>query len=104
MRAAVANAMLRRTLDSDLHSEADKLKQLLGKLLNQRTDEQISTTRSEIYASIIHNISGPLTAISGYGQLMSQRIGNSTRLKVGDLAFIKDGLQTITRPVRSEEH
>ena len=101
MRAAVANAMLRRTLDSDLQSEADKLKQLLGELLNQRTDEQISTTRSEIYASIIHDISGPLTAISGYGQLMSQRIGNSTRLKVADLAFIKDGLQTINLQVRN---
>ena len=101
MRAAVANAMLRRTIDSDLHTEADKLKQLLGELLNQRTDEQMSATRTEIYASIIHDISGPLTAISGYGQLMSQRIGNSTRLKVGDLAFIKDGLQTINRQVKN---
>ena len=100
MRAAVADAMLRRAVDSDLQTEANKLKQMLDELLNQRTDEQISTTRSEIYASIIHDISGPLTAISGYGQLMSNRIGNSGRLKGGDLAFIKDGLQTINRQVK----
>ena len=99
MRAAVANAMQRRTLESEIHTNADKLQQLLGELQNQKIEHQIAQTRGEIYGSIIHDINGPLTVISGFIQLMNQRIGNATRLEVEDLLFIKDRLKTITRQV-----
>src|SRR6266404_2603250 len=99
MRAAVANAMQRRTLESEIHTNAEKLQELLGELQNQKIEEQMTHTRGEIYASIIHDINGPLTVISGFIQLMNQRIGNSTRLEVEDLEFIKDRLKTITRQV-----
>ena len=66
---------------------------------NQKMEEQMSHTRGEIYASIIHDINGPLTVISGFIQLMNVRIGNSTKLEVEDLEFIKDRLKTITRQV-----
>jgi two-component system, sensor histidine kinase and response regulator len=99
MRAAVANAMLRRTIESDLHTNEEKMQQLAGELLNQKIEEETSATRGEIYASIIHDINGPLTAIAGYGQLMSLRVGDSTRLKAGDLEFLKRGLQIINREV-----
>src|SRR6266567_1683421 len=99
MRAAVANAMQRRTLESEIHNNAEKLQQLIAELQNQKIEEQMSQTRGEIYASIIHDINGPLTVISGFIQLMNQRIGNSNRLEVEDLEFIKDRLKTITRQV-----
>src|ERR1035438_996059 len=99
MRAAVANAMQRRTLESEIHTNADKLQQLLGELQDQKIEHQIAETRGEIYGSIIHDINGPLTVISGFIQLMNQRIGNATRLEVEDLQFIKDRLKTITRQV-----
>jgi two-component system, sensor histidine kinase and response regulator len=99
MRAAVAGAMQRRTLESEIHTNAEKLQELLGELQNQKIEEQMTHTRGEIYASIIHDINGPLTVISGFIQLMNQRIGNSTRLEVEDLEFIKDRLRTITRQV-----
>src|SRR5882762_3212350 len=99
MRAAVGNAMQRRTLESEIHTNAEKLQELLGELQNQKIEEQITHTRGEIYASIIHDINGPLTVISGFIQLLNQRIGNSTRLEVEDLEFIKDRLKTITRQV-----
>jgi signal transduction histidine kinase len=99
MRAAVANAMQRRTLESEIHTNAEKLQELLGELQNQKIEEQMTHTRGEIYASIIHDINGPLTVISGFIQLMNQRIGNSSRLEVEDLEFIKDRLRTITRQV-----
>ena len=91
MRSAVANAMQRRTLESEIHTNADKLQQLLGELQNQKIEHQIAQTRGEIYGSIIHDINGPLTVISGFIQLMNQRIGNATRLEVEDLLFIKIG-------------
>ena len=58
-----------------------------------------SQARGEIYASIIHDINGPLTIISGFIQLISQRIGDSTQLPVEDLQFIKERLKVITRQV-----
>ena len=99
MRAAIAGAMQRRTLESEIHTNAEKLQELLGELQNQKIEEQMTHTRGEIYASIIHDINGPLTVISGFIQLMNQRIGNSERLEVDDLEFIKDRLRTITRQV-----
>src|SRR5437016_3566889 len=99
MRAAVSGAMQRHTLESEIHTNAEKLQELLGELQNQKIEEQMSQTRGEIYASIIHDINGPLTVISGFIQLMNQRIGNSSRLEVEDLEFIKDRLKTITRQV-----
>ncbi len=99
MRAAVAKAMQRRTLEGEIHTNAEELQALLGELQNQKAEEQMAQTRGEIYASIIHDINGPLTVISGFVQLMNQRIGNSTRLEVEDLEFIKDRLKTITRQV-----
>jgi signal transduction histidine kinase len=99
MRAAVASAMQRRTLEGEIHTNAEKLQQLLEELQSQKIEEQMATTRGEIYASIIHDINGPLTVISGFVQLVNQRIGNATRLEVEDLEFIKDRLKTITRQV-----
>jgi signal transduction histidine kinase len=99
MRAAIANAMQRHTLESEIHTNAEKLQQLLSELQNQKIEEQMAHTRGEIYASIIHDINGPLTVISGFIQIMNQRIGNATRLEVEDLEFIKDRLKTITRQV-----
>jgi two-component system, sensor histidine kinase and response regulator len=99
MRAAVATAMQRRTLGNEIHSEAEKFEQLLAELHSQKIEEQMATTRGEIYASIIHDINGPLTVISGFVQLMNQRVGNATALEVEDLEFVKDRLRTITRQV-----
>jgi two-component system, sensor histidine kinase and response regulator len=99
MRAAVSNAMQRRTLESEIHDNAEQLQGMLVELQNQKIEEQIATTRGEIYASIIHDINGPLTVISGFVQLMNQRFGNATRMETQDLEFIKDRLKIITRQV-----
>jgi signal transduction histidine kinase len=99
MRAAVAAAMQRRTLDGELHTNAEKLQELLNELQNKKVEEQMAHTRGEIYASIIHDINGPLTVISGFVQLLNQRIGNATRLEFDDLEFVRDRLKTITRQV-----
>jgi signal transduction histidine kinase len=99
MRKAVANAMQRRTLEGEISSNAEQLKHLVDELQDQKMEEQMAQTRGEIYASIIHDINGPLTVISGFIQIMNQKIANSTRLETEDLEFIKDRLKTITRQV-----
>jgi signal transduction histidine kinase len=99
IRAAVGQAMQRRTLESEIHSSAEKVQELLSELQNQRIEEQIAKTRGDIYASIIHDINGPLTVISGFVQVLTQRLNRSSRLELEDLEFIKERLRIIARQV-----
>jgi signal transduction histidine kinase len=99
MRAAVANAMERRSLASELRTNGEKLEQLQKELQQTRMEEEIVRTRGEIYASIIHDINGPLTIISGLMQIISQRIGDATRLEADDLDVVKDRFKRIARQV-----
>ena len=99
MRKAVANAMERRSLGEEIRNNGQQLQELQKELQNQKMTEEITRTRGEIYASIIHDINGPLTVISGFIQLINQRIGSSNRVEGEDLDFAKDRLKTITRQV-----
>jgi signal transduction histidine kinase len=99
MRAAVASAFHRRSLAGEIQDSAEQLEHLMGELQNQKIEEQISRTRGDIYASIIHDINSPLTVISGYIQMMNERLSEANQLEVEDLQFIKDNLKTITRQV-----
>ena len=99
IRAAVAQAMQRRTLESEIHSSAEKVQELLSELQNQKVEEQLAKTRGDIYASIIHDINGPLTVISGFVQVLNQRLNRTSRLEMEDLEFIKDRLRIIARQV-----
>ena len=99
IRAAVGQAMQRRTLESEIHSSAEKVQELLSELQNQKVEEQIAKTRGDIYASIIHDINGPLTVISGFVQVLNQRLNRTSRLEMEDLEFIKDRLRIIARQV-----
>jgi len=99
IRAAVSQAMQRRTLESEIHSSAEKVQELLSELQNQKVEEQIAKTRGDIYASIIHDINGPLTVISGFVQVLNQRLNRNSRLEMEDLEFIKDRLRIIARQV-----
>ncbi len=99
MRAAVGQAMQRRKLESEIHSSAEKVQELLSELQSQKVEEQIAKERGDIYASIIHDINGPLTVISGFTQVLNQRLNRNSRLEMEDLEFIKDRLRIIARQV-----
>ena len=99
IRTAVSQAMQRRILEGEIHSSADKVQELLTELQNQRIEEQIAKTRGDIYASIIHDINGPLTVISGFVQVLNQRLGRTAHLEAEDSEFIKDRLRIISRQV-----
>jgi len=99
IRAAVSQAMQRRKLESEIYSSAEKVQELLVELQSQRVEEQIAKTRGDIYASIIHDINGPLTVISGFVQVLNRRLSPLSRLETEDLEFIKDRLRIIARQV-----
>ena len=99
LRAAVNGAMQRRTFDTEILNNNEKLQQLFDELQNQKVEGQMAQTRGDIYASIIHDINGPLTVISGFLQLINQRIGPAETLDAEGLTFVKDRLRTMTRQV-----
>ena len=99
IRTAVANAMDRRSLSFEIKANAEKLLQLQDELQNQRLEEAMIRSRGEIYASIIHDINGPLTIMSGFLQLINQRIGDETKIEGEELEGMKDRLRRITKQV-----
>ncbi len=99
IRGAVSQAMQRRRLEGEIHSSAEKVQELLSELQDQKIEEQIAKTRGDIYASIIHDINGPLTVISGFVQVLNQKVSHASRMEVEDLEFIKDRLRIVARQV-----
>jgi signal transduction histidine kinase len=99
IRRAVAVAMDRHSFADEIRSNIEKLAALQIELRDQRLQEEITRTRGEIYASIIHDINGPLTIISGFIQIINQRMGDTKRLEGEDMEMVQDRLRRITRQV-----
>ncbi len=99
MRTAVAGALERRSFGSEVRTNSEKLVHLQNDLQQLKMEEEIIRTRGEIYASIIHDINGPLTIISGLLQIINQRIGDVNKVENEDLEIVKDRLKRITRQV-----
>ena len=99
IRKAVATAMERHSFADAIRTNNEKLAALQVELQDQKLQEEIIRTRGEIYASIIHDINGPLTIISGFIQIINQRMGDSDRLEGEDMEMVKDRLKRITRQV-----
>ena len=99
VRKAVSTAMERHSFADEIRSTNEKLAALQVELHDQKLQEEITRTRGEIYASIIHDINGPLTIISGFIQIINQRMGESKRVEGDDLEMVKDRLRRITRQV-----
>jgi two-component system sensor histidine kinase/response regulator len=99
MREAVNGALERRSFGSEVRTNSEKLVQLQNDLQTLKMEEEIVRTRGEIYASIIHDINGPLTIISGLMQIINQRIGDVNKVENEDLEVVKDRLKRITRQV-----
>jgi two-component system sensor histidine kinase/response regulator len=99
LRTAVTNAMERRSLSFEVKANSEKLRDLQDEIQNQRLEEAMVRSRGEIYASIIHDINGPLTIISGFLQLINQRMGDETKIEGEDLENVKDRLRRITKQV-----
>ncbi len=99
VRAAVAGAIERRTLSHEMRVNNLKLLELQAQLKSQKVRDEITQSNGEIYASIIHDINGPLTIISGFIQLINQHIADASRIEGEALDMVKDRLKRMTRQV-----
>jgi two-component system, sensor histidine kinase and response regulator len=81
LREAIRTAMERRSISLQIRANNQRLRELQQEIQNQKLREELARTRGEIYASIIHDINGPLTVISGFIEVINQRIGDATHLE-----------------------
>jgi signal transduction histidine kinase len=101
LRDAIRTAMERRFISLQIRANNQRLRDLQQEIQNQKMREELARTRGEIYASIIHDINGPLTIISGFIDVINQRIGDAKHLEGEKLDMVKDRLTRITRQVSS---
>jgi two-component system, sensor histidine kinase and response regulator len=101
LRTAVVNAMERREVSRKTNAYDRRLLQLQSEIQNQQMREELARTRNEIYASIIHDINGPLTVIAGYIELMQQSLLNTSVMEGDHLDLLKAHSQNISRQVNN---
>jgi signal transduction histidine kinase len=101
IRSAVGNAMDRRTLSDQREANLHRLRDVQQELNHQRVEEEIIRTKGEIYASVLHDINGPLTVISGFVDLINNRLEGASSLEGQGLDLIKDRLTRVNRQVNN---
>jgi two-component system, sensor histidine kinase and response regulator len=101
MRSSVATAMTRRVLADEMQANSRRLHELQDALRNQQLQAEIARTKNEIYASVVHDINGPLTIIAGFVEIINQHIAGTTQLEGENLELIKDRLGRISRQVNN---
>jgi signal transduction histidine kinase len=101
MRAAVESAMDRRTLTEQREANVRRLRELQEELHNQKVQEEIIRAKGEIYASVLHDINGPLTIISGFVDIINNRIQGASTVDGESLDLIKDRLGRVNRQVNN---
>jgi two-component system, sensor histidine kinase and response regulator len=101
MRCAVRKAMERRGLLKEFQVRNKELSKLQSEIYQSEVREEQARTRGEIYASIIHDISGPLSIITGFIEMVNQAVRNASRIEGDDLTVLKDRLTRISRQVQN---
>jgi two-component system, sensor histidine kinase and response regulator len=101
MRAAVAHAMDRHSLSQQREASLRRLRELQEELRNQRIQEEIIRAKGEIYASVLHDINGPLIIISGFVDIINSRIEGVSAVEGEGLELIRDRLARVTRQVNN---
>lgn len=101
IRESVAKAIERHTISREIAANNERLQQLQTEIQYRKVQQEMQSSRGDIYASVIHDINGPLTIISGFIELINSRVAAAHRVEGADLDIIKDRLSRIHRQVNS---
>ena len=101
IRQAVATAMERRQRSERMQSYHQRMTQLQEEIQNQSLREEMARTRGEIYASIIHDINGPLTGIFGLVEMINQTVRATPALEGAALESVKERLYRVTLQINN---
>lgn len=101
IRESVERAMQRRSQSEKIQGFHQKLIQLQEEIQNQTLREEMTRTRGDIYASIIHDINGPLTTIYGIVEMINQSIRNAFIVDGDALDALKERLYRVTLQINN---
>lgn len=101
MRQSVANAMDRRSISNEIQTHDKRLVELQEQIQDQQLREELARTRTDIYASILHDVNGPLTIISGVTEMLQQEMSDATRIEGRKLDAVRHHLAMVSRQVHN---
>lgn len=92
---AVARAMERSELEVQRQRVEKQLEELHESLHLHRLKEQILKERGEIYASVIHDLNGPLTVIASFADHLNHQVESAPDLKTGSWREFREKFQRL---------
>jgi two-component system, sensor histidine kinase and response regulator len=99
IREAVSRAAQKHTSALDFAKSNDQLQRLRSEIQDQSVREEMARTKGEIYASVLHDLNGPLTVISGFIEIINRSIHNTARVEGPQLESIRDDLGKLTNQI-----
>jgi two-component system, sensor histidine kinase and response regulator len=99
IRSAAARALHLRKIADTVSSTSLRLHELNSRLEDIALREEMARTTTEIYAGVLHDINNPLTVISGYVELLEEKLKNVTSLHGDDLDKVRTNLEYIGKQV-----
>lgn len=99
VRNTAARALHLRKISDTVASTAERLSELNHRLGDIALREEMARTTNEIYAGVIHDLNNPLTVISGYVQILEERLKNVAFLHGDDLEKVRSTIDYIGKQV-----
>jgi signal transduction histidine kinase len=99
VRNTAARALHLRKIADTLAGTAERLAELNNRLGDIALREEMARTTNEIYAGVIHDLNNPLTVITGYVQLLEERLKNVSFLHGDNLEKVRATIDYIGKQV-----
>ena len=101
IREAAGRALNLRRVSENIRGTGDRLRDLSNRLGSSALREEMARTTSEIYAGVLHDINNPLTVISGYVEVLEQRLNQASSLQGDELEEVRTHAATIAKQVNT---
>ena len=99
MREAVERAMSRRAVTLEIRNHDRKLRELQREIHDRQLREELARTHAEIYASILHDINGPMTVIRGYIDKMRHELLSTKLVDASSLPSLRQHINSIDHQI-----
>ncbi len=97
VEASVATAFDRRAISEKSRESVQKLEALQSTLQEQQVREEIAREKGEIYASVLHDINGPLTIISAFAQTIQRALQQTEEVQGDKLENLRRDLGRVNQ-------
>ncbi len=101
IRESITRALHLRRISETVSNTSERLKALSDQLNDSSVKEEMARTTTEIYAGALHDINNPLTVITGYIEMLAQRLDSVGSLHGVDLQVVRDHVGSLAKQVNT---